>query len=57
MSLFSRFLLAPFFKINSGIGYALAKEFLKAGDNVIICSRTGNELLGVPLLNSPHHII
>ncbi|GMP40985.1 hypothetical protein CsSME_00011245 [Camellia sinensis var. sinensis] len=23
-----------------GIGYALAKEFLKAGDNVIICSRT-----------------
>lgn len=25
----------------SGIGYALAKEFLKAGDNVIICSRSG----------------
>ncbi|KAJ6901241.1 LOW QUALITY PROTEIN: hypothetical protein NC651_019097 [Populus alba x Populus x berolinensis] len=24
---------------NPGIGYALAKEFLKAGDNVIICSR------------------
>ncbi|PKA59765.1 Chlorophyll(ide) b reductase NOL, chloroplastic [Apostasia shenzhenica] len=22
-----------------GIGYALAKEFLKAGDNVLICSR------------------
>ncbi|KAJ6901266.1 LOW QUALITY PROTEIN: hypothetical protein NC651_019119 [Populus alba x Populus x berolinensis] len=25
---------------NPGIGYALAKEFLKAGDNVIICSRS-----------------
>lgn len=25
----------------SGIGYALAKEFLKAGDNVVICSRSG----------------
>ncbi|CAL5379778.1 unnamed protein product [Camellia sinensis] len=25
---------------NKRIGYALAKEFLKAGDNVIICSRT-----------------
>ncbi|XP_020530390.1 chlorophyll(ide) b reductase NOL, chloroplastic isoform X2 [Amborella trichopoda] len=25
---------------SKGIGYALAKEFLKAGDNVIICSRT-----------------
>nr|AAT78834.1 putative short chain dehydrogenase (having alternative splicing products) [Oryza sativa Japonica Group] len=23
-----------------GIGYALAKEFLKAGDNVVICSRS-----------------
>ena len=30
---------------NPGIGYALAKEFLKAGDNVIICSRSGNDLL------------
>ncbi|CAO2833064.1 unnamed protein product [Amaranthus hypochondriacus] len=27
-----------------GIGYALAKEFLKAGDNVIICSRTGERV-------------
>ncbi|XP_015936966.1 chlorophyll(ide) b reductase NOL, chloroplastic isoform X4 [Arachis duranensis] len=26
-----------------GIGYALAKEFLKAGDNVIICSRSSDE--------------
>jgi len=26
---------------DSGIGYALAKEFLKAGDNVLICSRSG----------------
>lgn len=25
----------------SGIGYALAREFLKAGDNVVICSRSG----------------
>ncbi|XP_027162711.1 chlorophyll(ide) b reductase NOL, chloroplastic isoform X2 [Coffea eugenioides] len=25
---------------SKGIGYALAKEFLKAGDNVIICSRS-----------------
>lgn len=25
-----------------GIGYALAREFLKAGDNVVICSRSGN---------------
>lgn len=29
----------------SGIGYALAKEFLKAGDNVLICSRSGKVLL------------
>lgn len=27
-----------------GIGYALAKEFLKAGDNVIICSRTAERV-------------
>ncbi|KAF7145775.1 hypothetical protein RHSIM_Rhsim04G0167800 [Rhododendron simsii] len=27
-----------------GIGYALAKEFVKAGDNVIICSRSGKDL-------------
>ncbi|GJN23869.1 hypothetical protein PR202_gb11559 [Eleusine coracana subsp. coracana] len=25
-----------------GIGYALAKKFLEAGDNVIICSRSGS---------------
>lgn len=25
---------------SKGIGYALAKEFLSAGDNVIICSRS-----------------
>ncbi|KAK6928985.1 hypothetical protein RJ641_005190 [Dillenia turbinata] len=25
---------------NSGIGYAVAKEFLKAGDSVVICSRS-----------------
>ncbi|XP_010667593.1 chlorophyll(ide) b reductase NOL, chloroplastic isoform X2 [Beta vulgaris subsp. vulgaris] len=29
---------------SKGIGYALAKEFLKAGDNVIICSRTGERV-------------
>lgn len=29
---------------NAGIGYALAKEFLKAGDNVIICSRSSKML-------------
>lgn len=28
----------------AGIGYALAREFLKAGDNVLICSRSGIEL-------------
>lgn len=59
--IFPDFLLAFFllfiYFINSGIGYALAKEFLKAGDSVIICSRTGNDLLGVPILNSPYHII
>ncbi|XP_042510020.1 chlorophyll(ide) b reductase NOL, chloroplastic isoform X2 [Macadamia integrifolia] len=27
-----------------GIGYALAKEFLKAGDNVLICSRSGQRV-------------
>ncbi|KAG1348264.1 putative chlorophyll(Ide) b reductase NOL, chloroplastic [Cocos nucifera] len=27
-----------------GIGYALAKEFLKAGDNVIVCSRSGEHV-------------
>ncbi|KAG6765034.1 hypothetical protein POTOM_029048 [Populus tomentosa] len=29
---------------NPGIGYALAKEFLKAGDNVIICSRSAERV-------------
>ncbi|KAK6233718.1 hypothetical protein QUC31_006124 [Theobroma cacao] len=28
---------------SKGIGYALAKEFLKAGDNVVICSRSDDE--------------
>ncbi|CAL0303625.1 unnamed protein product [Lupinus luteus] len=28
-----------------GIGYALAREFLKAGDNVLICSRSSEEQL------------
>ncbi|KAJ0102566.1 hypothetical protein Patl1_05805 [Pistacia atlantica] len=27
-----------------GIGYALAKEFLKAGDNVIVCSRSAEHV-------------
>ncbi|KAJ4843988.1 hypothetical protein Tsubulata_043397 [Turnera subulata] len=27
-----------------GIGFALAKEFLKAGDNVVICSRSGERV-------------
>ncbi|KAH7548402.1 hypothetical protein JRO89_XS14G0120600 [Xanthoceras sorbifolium] len=30
-----------------GIGYALAKQFLKAGDNVIICSRSGHDFFFV----------
>uniref|UniRef100_J3LR88 chlorophyll(ide) b reductase n=2 Tax=Oryza brachyantha TaxID=4533 RepID=J3LR88_ORYBR len=30
-----------------GIGYALAKEFLKAGDNVIICSRSAERVESV----------
>lgn len=29
---------------SKGIGYALAKEFLKAGDNVIICSRSSERV-------------
>ncbi|KAF3676781.1 Chlorophyll(ide) b reductase NOL, chloroplastic [Capsicum annuum] len=29
----------------AGIGYALAKEFLKAGDSVIICSRSDERVL------------
>eukprot|EP00250_Pteridium_aquilinum_P012336 c20664_g1_i1 orf=81-1226(+) len=29
---------------SKGIGYALAKEFLKAGDKVIICSRSGGNV-------------
>ncbi|XP_027107346.1 chlorophyll(ide) b reductase NOL, chloroplastic-like isoform X1 [Coffea arabica] len=29
---------------SKGIGYALAKEFLKAGDNVIICSRSADHV-------------
>jgi hypothetical protein len=29
------------FLYDLGIGCALAKEFLKAGDNVLICSRSG----------------
>jgi len=27
-----------------GIGYALAREFLKAGDNVVICSRSAERV-------------
>ena len=27
-----------------GIGYALAKEFLREGDNVVICSRSGQSI-------------
>ncbi|XP_015076120.1 chlorophyll(ide) b reductase NOL, chloroplastic isoform X2 [Solanum pennellii] len=30
---------------SKGIGYALAKEFLKAGDNVIICSRSDERVV------------
>ena len=30
------------FAMYSGIGYAVAKQFLKAGDNVVICSLSGN---------------
>ncbi|VFQ59775.1 unnamed protein product [Cuscuta campestris] len=30
---------------SKGIGYALAKEFLKAGDNVLICSRSGKNYM------------
>ncbi|XP_019151724.1 PREDICTED: chlorophyll(ide) b reductase NOL, chloroplastic [Ipomoea nil] len=29
---------------SKGIGYALAKEFLKAGDNVLICSRSADRV-------------
>ncbi|XP_021296409.1 chlorophyll(ide) b reductase NOL, chloroplastic [Herrania umbratica] len=29
---------------SKGIGYALAKEFLKAGDNVVICSRSAERV-------------
>lgn len=29
----------------TGIGYALAKEFLNQGDNVVVCSRSGTRLL------------
>ncbi|XP_052194596.1 chlorophyll(ide) b reductase NOL, chloroplastic [Diospyros lotus] len=29
---------------SKGIGFALAKEFLKAGDNVVICSRTAERV-------------
>ncbi|CAI9263904.1 unnamed protein product [Lactuca saligna] len=32
-----------------GIGYALAKEFLKAGDNVLICSRSRRDRPFLPL--------
>lgn len=35
------FSLSHFHFLFPGIGYALAKEFLKAGDNVLICSRSG----------------
>lgn len=42
-------LMLPYWAVvyvfNLGIGYALAKEFLKAGDNVIICSRSGMDLI------------
>ncbi|GBG62443.1 hypothetical protein CBR_g30763 [Chara braunii] len=30
--------------LHRGVGYALAKEFLQAGDNVIICSRSGDRV-------------
>ena len=58
MSLIFRFLtcfLIFFFNflfINSGIGYALAKEFLQTGDNVIICSRSGKDLHCMLILDS-----
>ncbi|KAK7405690.1 hypothetical protein VNO78_07297 [Psophocarpus tetragonolobus] len=29
---------------SKGIGYALAKEFLRAGDNILICSRSGERV-------------
>lgn len=31
--------------LRAGLGFALAREFLKAGDNVVICSRSGILLL------------
>ena len=57
MSLIFRFLTCflnffYFLFINSGIGYALAKEFLQTGDNVIICSRSGKDLHCMPILDS-----
>jgi hypothetical protein len=33
--------LNSFLYSSAGIGYALARKFLEAGDNVIICSRSG----------------
>lgn len=35
-------LLNSFLYSSAGLGYALARKFLEAGDNVIICSRSGN---------------
>ena len=35
--------LCSFLIFETGIGYSLAKEFLKAGDNIVICSRSGKD--------------
>ncbi|KAI8560703.1 hypothetical protein RHMOL_Rhmol04G0277300 [Rhododendron molle] len=48
-SLLSREPMVPPYNVlitgsTKGIGYALAKEFLKAGDNVIICSRSAERV-------------
>lgn len=32
---------------STGIGYALARKFLKAGDNVVICSRSAERVESV----------
>ena len=49
--------LCSFLIFETGIGYSLAKEFLKAGDNIVICSRSGKDRYCVPIFSDLYDMI